>query len=180
MSKRKPHNMAKRMQTASASLLRKHGVCVVNIDPINRQGLMSYKSLKNVRHSRVMANAICDYAHAWVIYIGAFCVDQYGQCYLKSTEIAPVGRYKSDDLADVIEHHYRELIKGCNPMQTVGSGWIANPCDVSLTEAQAFAVFEAAGGWSDENVKAKGGDKNNEQTALTGAKPMEVVAPCSF
>lgn len=175
-AKRPKHSMAKRMQTASASILRQHGVCVVNIDPSNRQGLMSYKSLKNVRHSRVMANAICDYAHAWVIYIGAFCIDWQGNRYLKSTEIAPVGRYKSDDLADVIEHHYRELINGCNPMQTVGSGWIANPCDVSLTEAQAFAVFEAAGGWSDENVQAKGG----EQTALTGAKPTEVVTPCSF
>ncbi|WP_288080628.1 hypothetical protein [Pseudomonas sp.] len=176
MSKRKSHNMAKRMQTASASILRQHGVCVVNIDPANRQGLMSYKSLKNVRHGRVMANAICDYAHTWVIYIGAFCVDQYGHRYLKSTEIAPVGRHKSDDLADVLEQHYRELVKGCNPMQTVGSGWIANPCDVSLTEAQAFAVFEAAGGWSSENVAPV----NGEQTALTSAKPTKVATPCSF
>lgn len=176
MTTRKPHNMHKRMATASASLLRQHGVCVVNIDPANRQGLMSWKSLKNVRHSRVMANAVCDYAHAWVIYIGAFCVSPSGERYLKSVEIAPVGRYKSDALADVIEHHYRALIKECNATHVKGSGWIANPCDVSLTEEQAFAVFDAAGGWSPDNA-----ERGDEQMPLVSQQPtIGVSAPCSF
>ena len=150
--KRKPHSMQKRMTAASASLLRQNGVCVVNIDPANRQGLMSWKSLKNVRHSQVMANAVCDYAHQWVVYIGAFCVDQKGDRYLKSVEVAPVARYKSSALTEVIEHHYRELVSECNPMHVHGSGWIALPYAIELTEAQAYAVFEAAGGWSAANV----------------------------
>lgn len=161
--------MQKRMQTASASLLRQHGVCVVNIDPSNRQGLMSWKSLKNVRHSQVMANAVCDYAHQWVIYIGAFCVDGHGNRYLKSVEVAPVARYKSESLADVIEHHYKQLISECNATHVVGSGWIANPCGVSLTEEQAYQVFDAAGGWSPDNV-----ERGDEQAALIASKPMEV------
>lgn len=149
---RKPHNMQKRMTTSSASLLRQHGVCVVNIDPVNRQGLMSWKSLKNVRHSQVMANAVCDYAHQWVIYIGAFCIDKNGDRYLKSVEVAPVARYKSSGLEEVIEHHYRELVSECNATHVVGSGWIALPYAIELSEAQAYAVFDAAGGWSADNV----------------------------
>ena len=150
--KRKPHSMNKRMTAASASLLRQHGVCVVNIDPANRQGLMSWRSLKNVRHSQAMANAVCDYAHQWVVYIGAFCIDQNGDRYLKSVEVAPVARYKSSALTEVIEHHYRELVSECNATHVVGSGWIALPYAIELTEAQAYAVFEAAGGWSAANV----------------------------
>lgn len=173
---RKPHNMNKRMATASASLLRQHGVCVVHIDPVNRQGLMSWKSLKNVRHSLAMANAICDYAHQWVIYIGAFCVGHDGARYLKSVEIAPVARYKSESLTEVIEHHYRELISGCNPSQVVGSGWIANPCGVAMTEDEAYRLFDAAGGWSPENV-----ERSDEQEALVNpGNQKEVSAPCSF
>lgn len=150
--KRKPHNMQKRMTAASASLLRQHGVCVVNIDPANRQGLMSRKSLKNVRHSQAMANAVCDYAHQWVIYIGAFCIYQNGDRYLKSVEVAPVARYKSSSLDEVIEHHYRELVSECNATHVVGSGWIALPYAIELSEEQAYAVFDAAGGWSSDNV----------------------------
>ena len=149
---RATHNMQKRMTSASASLLRQHGVCVVNIDPANRQGLMSWRSLKNVRHSQAMANAVCDYAHQWVIYIGAFCIDQNGDRYLKSVEVAPLARYKSSALTDVIEHHYRALVGKCNPMHVHGSGWIALPYAIELTEAQAYAVFDAAGGWSAANV----------------------------
>lgn len=149
---RKAHNMQKRMTTSLASLLRQHGVCVVSIDPANRQGLMSWKSHKNVRHSQVMANAVCDYAHQWVIYIGAFCVDQKGDRYLKSVEVAPVARYKSSSLEEVIEHHYRELVSECNATHVVGSGWIALPYAIELSEEQAYAVFDAAGGWSADNV----------------------------
>lgn len=154
MSKRKPHNMHKRMQSSTGALLRQHGVCVVNIDPSNRQGLISMKTLKNVRHSRQMANAVCDYAHEWVIYIGVMCIDQTGLKYMKSVEVAPLGRYKSDTLADVIETHYKQLIGECNPLHIVASGWIANPSGVELDEASAARIFEAAGVWTDENINA--------------------------
>lgn len=123
MSKRKPHNMHKRMAASSAAILRQHGVCVVSIDPSNRQGLMSWKSLKNVRHGRVMANAICDYSHEWVVYIAVMCVDQSGTRYMRSCEIAPSGRHRSDDLSGAIEEHYRAQIGDCNQNHIVASGW---------------------------------------------------------
>ena len=99
-----------------------------------------------------MANAVCDYAHQWVIYIGALWVDRKGDRYLKSVEVAPVARYKSESLADVIDHHYRALISECNATHVRGSGWIALPYAIELSEEQAYAVFEAAGGWGSDNV----------------------------
>lgn len=154
MSKRKPHNMHKRMLTSTEALLRHHGVCVVNIDPSGKQGLMSWKSLKNVRHSQAMANAICDYPRKWVIYLAAMCQDQRGKRYMKSAELHPEGIYLAEHLTDAIEAHYRDLCDECNPLHLKASGWIAVPVGHSLFADDAWRVLEAAGIWSDENIDA--------------------------
>lgn len=147
MSKRKPHNRALRMERACKALLSFNYVAVVNIDPSGRQGLVNWKNCKSIRPGQQIANAVCDYAHAWVIYLSALCIDQAGQRYIKSVEVAPQGIYKSDDLADVIEQSYRGLLDTCNPQHVVASGWIANPSGVSLKEEQAARIFDAVGAW---------------------------------
>ncbi|WP_434456546.1 hypothetical protein JQR85_13735 [Stutzerimonas urumqiensis] len=136
-----------RLERLSRAIVRQFRVAVVNIDPEGRQGLVDWKTCKNIAPSRQIAEAVCDIAHRWVIYIGAFCVDHQGRRYLKSTEIAPVGIYKSDSLAGVLEEHYRALVAGCNPQHIVGSGWIANPGGISLDEEQAYRIFDACGAW---------------------------------
>jgi hypothetical protein len=154
MKKRKPNNMRTRLERFSRSVLRQYRVAVVNIDPAGRQGLIDYGTAKNIAPGRHVADAVCDIAHPWVIYIGAFCVDQNGQRYIKATEIAPQGIYRSDALADVMEEHYRALLDTCNPAHVIGSGWIANPNGVSLTEEQADRIFEACGAWSQKEKAA--------------------------
>lgn len=136
-----------RLEKVSRAILRQFRVSVVNIDPEGRQGLVDWKTCKNIAPSRQIGEAVCNISHRWVIYIGAFCIDAKGQRYLKSTEIAPDGIYKSDSLAEVLEHCYRELLNGCNPNHRIGSGWIAIPGGTSLDEEQAFRIFEACGAW---------------------------------
>jgi hypothetical protein len=143
----KSHLPRARLEKVSRAILRQFRVSVVNIDPEGRQGLIDWKTCKNISPSPKIAEAVCDISHRWVIYIGAFCIDAQGQRYMKSTEIAPDGIYKSDHLADVLEHCYRDLLAGCNPNQLIGSGWIATPGGASLDEDQAFKVFEACGAW---------------------------------
>ena len=147
MSKRKPHNMHKRLHHACGAVLRTNHVAVVNIDPSGRQGMVNWKSCKNVPPSPRIAEAMCDYAHEWTIYLAGLCVDQAGMRYIKAQEIAPQGVYKAEHLTDVIEQTYRELLTTCNPNHLVASGWIAIPASVSLDEHQADAVFEAVGAW---------------------------------
>ena len=79
-----------------------------------------------------MVDAVCDLAHPWCIYISALCIDQFGQRYIKSTEVAPQGVYLAAQLTDVIEAFYRQHIDGCNKQHIVASGWIAIPNSVSL------------------------------------------------
>lgn len=147
MSARKPHNMHARLSRSCRALLSSNHVAVVNIDPSGRQGLINWKTAKSIPPGRAIANAVCDIAHHWCIYVSALCIDQRGQRYIKSQEVAPQGMYLAAHLTDVIEAYYREVINGSNPQHVVGSGWIAIPNNVSLDEAQAANIFNAVGAW---------------------------------
>lgn len=150
MSKRRPNNARARVGRALGAMLRTNHVAVVNIDPIGWQGMVNWKNCKRIPPGRQIADAVCDFAHHWTIYLSGFCVDQTGLRYFKSAEIAPQGIYLADHLCDVIEEHYRALLDTCNPKHLVGSGWIAIPNDVSLDEEQAARIFEAAGAWNQQ------------------------------
>lgn len=147
MKKRKQHNLQARLQRNSRAILRLHGAAVFQIDPENIQGLISLKTGRLIPPGQTMADAMCDVPHAWTIYFGAFCTYEFGH-YLKSEEVALQGIYRAEHLADVIEDRYRALIDSCNPNHMVGSGWIANPCGISMDEAQAARMFEAVGAWT--------------------------------
>lgn len=137
-----------RIERFSRAILRQHRISVVNVESADRQYLVDWRSTRQIKASPKIMSALCDISHRWVIYIGAFCIDASGKRYMKSTEIAPDGIYRSESLAEVLEHCYRELIAGCNPNQLVGSGWIATPGGDSMDEEQAFRIFEACGGWT--------------------------------
>lgn len=154
MSKvRKPNNLRARIERSCRSLVRTNHVAVVNIDPSGRQGMINYKSLKNIAPGKI-GQAVCEIPHRWTIYLSALCDDHAGNRYLKSIEIAPDGMYLSDHLEEVIEHCYREIRDSANPMHMVASGWIAIPDVVSLDEAQAYAIFTAAGAWNQVKIAA--------------------------
>lgn len=147
MSTRKSHNMRARLERTCRATLRSNHVAVVNIDPSGRQGLVNYRNAKSIAPGQAIADAVCDFAHPWCIYISALCVDQRGQRYIKSIEVAPQGVYLADQLTDVIEAYYREHLAGCNPNHLVGSAWIAIPNSVTLDEAQAARIYDAVGAW---------------------------------
>lgn len=148
MSKvRKPNNNRARLERARRAALRQSKLVVYNLDPQGRQGFANWETGVKYRPSRHVAEAIFEESHRWVIYISAFCQRPDGQRYYKSVEIAPDGIYHTDALVGVLEEHYRALLDGCNPVHLVGSGWLANPCGYSLSEAQAAKIFDAVGAW---------------------------------
>lgn len=153
MSKRKAHNLQARIARSCRSLLASNHVAVVNIDPSGRQGMINYKSLKNIAPGKI-GQAVCGIPHRWTIYLSALCIDARGDRYSKSVELAPDGIYLSDHLEDVIEHCYMKLRAEANQSQMVASGWIAIPEAMSLDEAHAARIFEAVGAWSQQKVAA--------------------------
>ena len=92
MSKRKPHNLQARIARSCRSLLASNHVAVVNIDPSGRQGMINYKSLKNIAPGKI-GQAVCGIPHRWTIYLSALCLDARGDRYSKSVEVAPDGVY---------------------------------------------------------------------------------------
>lgn len=153
MSKRKPHSLRARIERSCRALLSTNHVAVVNIDPSGRQGLISWKSCKNITGRKVV-DAVCDIPHRWTIYISGMRIDQSGSEYLKSVEVAPEGMHLASQLTEVIEHYYGELRDSCNAKHLVAYGWIAIPAEISLDEAQAAKVFAAAGAWNQAKVAA--------------------------
>lgn len=154
MSKvRKKNNMQARIERSCRALLSTNHVAVVNIDPSGRQGMINYKSFKNIAPGKI-GQAVCGLPHRWTIYISVMCLDARGDRYTKSVEVAPNGVYLSDHLADVIEHCYKELRASANSTQIVASGWIAIPESVSLDEAHAALIFEAVGAWNQQKRAA--------------------------
>ena len=145
--KRKPYNPLKRFIRERKALLRLHRVAVVTVDPSGRQGLIDWSTRNNIIPGSSIADAVCNIAHHWTIYLACFCIDDKGERYIKPLEIAPEGIYVSDDLAEVIRHYYTELRASCNPRHLVGSGWVANPSGKSLTEHEAAMIFEAVGAY---------------------------------
>ncbi|MEO8644552.1 hypothetical protein [Pseudomonas sp.] len=154
MSKvRKPHSLKNRIEHSCRALLSANHVAVVNIDPSGRQGMINYKSFKNIAPGKI-GQAVCGVPHRWTIYLSILRIDARGDRYTKSVEVAPDGVYLSDHLADVIEHCYKELRSTANPSQMVASGWIAIPESISLDEAHAARIFEAVGAWNQQKVAA--------------------------
>ncbi|WP_313629516.1 hypothetical protein [Pseudomonas sp.] len=151
MSKRKAHNLQARIARSCRSLLASNHVAVVNIDPSGRQGMINYKSLKNIAPGKI-GQAVCGIPHRWTIYMSAMCIDARGDRYSKSLELAPDGVYLSDHLEDVIEHCYMKLRAEANQSQMVASGWIAIPDTLSLDEEHAARIFEAVGAWRQVKV----------------------------
>lgn len=151
MSKRKPHNMRARIERSCRALLSTNHVAVVNIDPSGRQGLISWKSCKNIC-SRQVVDAVCDIPHRWTIYLSVMCQKPNGEQYCKSVEVAPQGNYLASHLTDVIESTYSDLRAQANKNHLVASGWIAIPADTTLDEAQAAKVFTAVGAWNQQKA----------------------------
>lgn len=154
MSKRKPNNPRKRIEAASRAILRANHVAVINIDPSHDQGLINWKTAKQIAPGRSIAEAICDVPHRWSFYFAAMCADQSGGQYMKSTEATPNGLYLSSHLADVIEAVYKDLLNTCNPRHVIASGWIAFPYHAEISEEQAWAAFEGFGAFNQSREAA--------------------------
>jgi hypothetical protein len=60
----------------------------------------------------------------------------------------PDGNYLAAHLTDVIETCVLDQRATCNPRDLIGSGWIAIPAQVSLTEEQAYRIFDLVGAWN--------------------------------
>lgn len=147
---RKKNNSRARLGRSLGAILRTNHVAVINIEPSGKQGMINWRNCKSIPPSQKIADAVCELAHRWTIYVAGMCQDQSGQRYYKAQEIAPQGLHLAAHLADLIEDEHKALIATCNPMHLVASGWIAIPNEVSLEEDQAAKLFTAVGAWEQQ------------------------------
>ncbi|MCS3467135.1 hypothetical protein M2401_000856 [Pseudomonas sp. JUb42] len=147
MSKvRKVCNRRAQIDRARRALVRTNHAAVANVEPGDVQVMVNWKSCKQIRTLPV-ANALCDIAHTWTVYIAVFCQEPSGAQYSKATEFTTAGMHLVANLEALMIEKHAEVCASANQKHVIGSGWIAVPDQISLTEAQANAVFSAMGVW---------------------------------
>ncbi|GFM73786.1 hypothetical protein PSCICL_47780 [Pseudomonas cichorii] len=147
MSKvRKPCNRRVQIDRARRALVRTNHAAVVNVEPGDIQIMLNWKNCKQIC-SRPVADALCDLAHAWTVYIAVFCQEPGGVQYSKASEFTTKGAHLVANLEQLMINTHAEVCASANQKYVIGSGWIAIPDRISLTEAQANAVFSAMGVW---------------------------------
>jgi hypothetical protein len=152
MSKvRKVCNRRAQIDRARRALVRTNHAAVANVEPGDVQVMVNWKSCKQIRNRQV-ADALCDIAHTWTVYIAVFCQEPSGAQYSKATEFTTASMHLVANLEALMIEKHAEVCASANQKHVIGSGWIAVPDQISLTEAQANAVFSAMGVW--ERAKA--------------------------
>lgn len=147
MSKvRKACNRRVQIDRARRALVRTNHAAVANVEPGDIQIMINWKTCKQIC-SLPVANALCDIAHRWTVYIAVFCQDPTGAQYSKATEFTTAGMHLVANLEPLMIEKHAEVCASANQKHVIGSGWIAVPDQVSLTGAQANAVFTAMGVW---------------------------------
>lgn len=163
MKKRKPNNMRARMERSLRAVLATNHVSVICLENKDRQGLINWKTCQSIAPSQQVADAVCEIAHRWTIYIGVMCEAPSGEQYMRSEEFAPQGNYLSKHLSELIESAHDEVLAQANPNHVVSSGWLAVPYAVTIEESQAAKLFETVGGWSKQEQHEK--DQQPRQSA---------------
>lgn len=152
MSKvRKPCNRRVQIDRARRSLVRTNHAAVANVEPGDIQIMVNWKTCKQIC-SLPVADALCDLAHHWSVYIAVFCQEPSGAQYSKGTEFTTNGMHLVANLEPLMLEKHAEICASANPKHVIGSGWIAIPDQIALTEAQANAVFSAMGVWQRANA----------------------------
>lgn len=147
MSKiRKPCNRRAQIDRARRALVRTNHAAVANVEPPDIQIMVNWKTCKQIR-SLPVADALCDLAHRWTIYISVFCQRPDGMQYSKSVQFSPPGVHLVAGLEQTMIDRHAALVADNNPNHIIGSGWIAIPDVIDMDEAAANAVFSAMGVW---------------------------------
>ncbi|MFY1052340.1 hypothetical protein ACOQNP_12060 [Ectopseudomonas khazarica] len=145
MNRRKPNNIRARMERAAGGLLRQHHACIVDASLPEVQVMLNYKNLRQII-STAVANALCDFAHHWTVYISAIC-ENGPERWAKSVEYELAGIHVITKLPDLFEQPVQDVIASCNPKHVIGHAWIAVPSSVTIDEQHAHRIYERVSAW---------------------------------
>lgn len=143
---RKPCNRRAQIDRSRRALVRTNHAAVANVEPGDIQIMINWKNCKQIR-SLLVANSLYDISHRWTVYLAVFCQEPSGAQYSKSTEFTTSGMHLVANLEPLMVEKHAEVCASANQKHVIGSGWIALPDDISLTEAQANTIFSAMGVW---------------------------------
>ena len=151
MRKRKPNNMAKRINALSSALIKPMAITWVsndkNKDDIALAEAWHVSLQKRVKVTEDLYKAFVSTKTYWKVYIAVFCRDQLNQEYVQGRWIETNEPYKQIDLADFLNDQHLALWKECNPMHKMNLGWVAFVGNKKRTDEEAIKLMEMRNCW---------------------------------
>jgi len=147
---RKPHNINKRQNALSASLIKGLAITWVASDKVDEVALSEawhVKTGKRVKVTPTLYTALTTCRTHWQICCVVFCRDQLGQQYAQTTWIDTKEPYRHSDLADFLNDAHLELWQQANANHRMNMGWCAYPNGNAYTDDDAIGLLEKRGCW---------------------------------
>jgi hypothetical protein len=124
------------------------GYCIINVN--NQGGVCRLLKLNGdeVMVTQAIHHTLTLTKFNWSIYMAAFGINGT-ENYTKSKIAISDKPYLQSELIEFLNYEHQKILKGFNPSQLCGFGWIASPTGHDFTEEHAYQLFERYGAFTE-------------------------------
>lgn len=128
----------KNVRNLAITLLPGDKCSVVNMNTYKAPALSLHKAKKIMRD-------FCEVKHEWSVLLCVFGRSPIDGEYWKTLDVAPDGKYYSNQINDSLRHHHDEMLKNFNMDHFLSLGWIAKPNAKLFDNDKVFKMFYEMG-----------------------------------
>ena len=151
MSKRKPHNPAKRANALAATLIKPLAITWVGGDKTSDGVTLSEAwHIKQGRRVQVGINlyrALTETRTHWQICMVVFCRDQFGKQYAQTKWVETNQPYLQSELADLLNDEHTAMWAEANHNHRMNLGWVAYPSIKDRVDDEPIKLLEKRNCW---------------------------------
>jgi hypothetical protein len=125
------------------------GYCIINVN--NQGGLCRLVKLngEEVVVTQAIHETLTLTRFNWSIYMAVFGING-DQNYIKANIVISDKPYLQSELIEFLNKEHQKIIKGFNPSQLCGFGWLASPTGHDFTEEHAYRLFDKYGAFTEK------------------------------
>lgn len=119
--------------------------------PGDKCSIINMNTMKAPSMSKQKAVAImhdfCEIKHNWSVLLCLFGRTQAGEEYWETLDVAPPGKFYSNQINDSLREWHEKMLADFNDQQFVSIGWIAKPNSGLFDNDSIFDLFKELGAW---------------------------------
>lgn len=150
--KKKPtrkHSSQKRADMLTRRVVKDLGVVFV-LNDTKYADVVNLKTKRKVELNSALDEVIRLIPHKWSLLLSVFCVDSFGEKYIKWDVGTADKMCLQRQLDESASKKHADLIRRCNENHLIGIGWIATPYECAFPEENDpvyESIFDSYGAW---------------------------------